>query len=218
MQAENISVLHSTNPVEVQSGVIESVNEQCCRIDADNRHYHATRAFSCMVEPIVNDTVLFSIDTHGLCHILAIIERPDCTDTRLAFPGDVTVAAGKGQLLLNARQGISISSPRSINQTSEKYTLTANKAIFGIESMTAVGAKLVSKFSNVQTIADTVETVATNLLQKLKNSFREIEGLDQSRSRDVINTVKNLYSMRSTQAAILARKDIKVDAERIHMG
>jgi hypothetical protein len=34
----------------------------------------------------------------------------------------------------------------------------------------------------------------------------------------VIQTVKNLYSMRSRQAAILAEKDIKVDAERIHMG
>jgi len=218
MQAEKISVLRSTKPVDVQSGTIESLDELGYRINADTRQYSATRAFSCMVEPMVNDSVLFSIDAGMQCHILAIIERPDCTDTRLAFPGDVTLNAGQGQLHLNGQQGINISSQQSINQTSEGYTLVAKKALFGIESVTAVGSKLVSKIGNVQTIADTVETVAANLLQKLKNSFRVIEGVDQTRSRDVITTVKNLYSMRSKQAAILAKKDIKVDAERIHMG
>lgn len=218
MQAEKITVLRSSNPVDVQSGTIESIDELGYRINTDTRQYPATRAFSCMVEPIVNDTVLFSIDSGMQCHILAIIERPDCTDTRLAFPGDVTLNAEQGQLQLNARQSISISSQQNINLASEEYTLIANKALFGIESVTAIGSRLVSKISNVQTIADTVETVASNLLQKLKNSFRVIEGVDQTRSRDVITTVKNLYSMRSKQAAIIAKKDIKVDAERIHMG
>lgn len=218
MQAEKITVLRSTNQVAVQSGTIASVDEQGYRITADPRHYIAARAFSCMVEPMVNDTVLFSTDAGMQCHILAIIERPDCTDTRLAFPGDVTLNAGQGKLHLNGQQGISISSQQSINQTSEEYNLIAKKALFGIENLTAIGWKLVSKIHNVQTIADTVETVAANLLQKLKNSFRVIEGVDQTKSRDVINTVKNLYSLRSTQAAILAKNDIKVDAERIHMG
>ena len=218
MQAEKVSVLRSTKPVDVQSGTIESLDEQGYRINADTRQYSATRAFSCMVEPIVNDIVLFSIDAAMQCHILAIIERPDCTDTRLAFPGDVTLNAGQGQLHLNAQQGISISSEQHINLASEEYTLLANKALFGIDSLTAIGSKLVSKINNVQTIADTVETVAVNLLQKLKNSFRQIEGVDQVKARDSIHTVRNLYSMRSKQAAILAKKDIKVDAERIHMG
>lgn len=218
MQAEKITALRSSNQVEMQNGTIESVEEQAYRINADNRQYIATRAFSCMVEPIVSDRVLFSIDAAMHCHILSIIERPDCTDARLTFPGDVTLNAGQGKLHLNARQEISISSQQAINQTSEEYTLVAKKALFGIESVTAMGSKLVSKISNVKVIADTVETVAEQLLQKLKNSFRIIEGVDQSRSRDVITTVKNLYSMRSKQAAILAKKDIKVDAERIHMG
>ena len=75
-----------------------------------------------------------------------------------------------------------------------------------------------SKIGQVKTIADRVETVAMHWLQKLTHSFRQVEGVDQLKTRDSIHTVENLYSMRSRQAAILAKKDIKVDAERIHMG
>jgi len=72
--------------------------------------------------------------------------------------------------------------------------------------------------ANVTTIAEKIDTVAKTLLQKLKNSIRTIEGVDQTNAQDAITTVRNLYSLRSRQAAILARKDIKIDAERIHMG
>ena len=45
-----------------------------------------------------------------------------------------------------------------------------------------------------------------------------VEGVDQLKTRDSLHTIDNLYSVRSKQAAILAKKDIKMDAERIHMG
>jgi hypothetical protein len=218
MQTEKITLLRSSDQVDVQTGTIECVDEPGYTINSDTRQYHAVRAFSCMVEPMVNDIVLFSTDAAMQCHILAIIERPDRTETRLAFPGDVTLNAGQGRVHLNGQQGISINSQQDINVATEEYTLIANKALFGVRSITAIGSKLVSKISNVQTIADTVETVASNLLQKLKNSFRQIEGVDQLKTQDSIHTVRNLYSMRTTQAAILAKKDIKVDGERIHMG
>ena len=150
--------------------------------------------------------------------MLSIIERTCSLDTSLAFPCDVSLNAAQGQLQLNGQQGVSISSPQTISQSSKEYTLIADKALFGIDSINAVGSRLVANISNLKTYADTVETVAGNFMQTLKNSFRVIDGVDHSRAKDVIQTVKNLYSMRSRQAAILAEKDIKMDAERIHMG
>ena len=151
-------------------------------------------------------------------HIISIIERPDSTETRMTFPGDITLDAAQGQLHINGKEGLCLHSEKNISQSSEDYTLLAKKAMFGIDSLSAVGSSLVSKISNVQTYADTVETVVDNMLQRLKNSIRFVEGVDQTKSRDFICTVKNLYSMRTKQAAILARKDLKIDAERIHMG
>ena len=218
MQVENITPIQSLAEIQVQYGTIQSSNDRNYQILGHSGTCWATPAFSCLVKPMTGDRVLFSTDTDGQGHILSIVERLDSTETNLNFPGDVTLSASQGQLQLNGQQGINMSSQQQINLVSEKYSLIAKKALFGVESISAIGSKLVAKISHVQTIADTVETIADHWLQKLKNSFRLIEGVDQQRAGDVIHTVKNLYSMRSRQAAILAKKDIKIDAERIHMG
>jgi len=218
MQAEKIAAIHGAAQVQLESGTIESIDESAYRIQGHDGHYSAIRAFSCMVEPIEEDIVLFSIDESLQCHILSIIERPHSKTSNLTFPGDVTFNVSQGQLNVQGQHGLNIVSEQTISMVSEEYSLTTKKALFSVESLSAIGTKLISKIRHIQTIADSVETTADYLLQKLNNSFRQIEGVDQTRSRDMIYTVKNLFSMRSKQAAILAKKDIKMDAERIHMG
>ncbi len=217
MQAENITAIHAGGQIELQSGTVETAGE-FYRIRAGDGCYQATRAFSCLVEPNAGDSVLFSVDDRQFCHILSIIERPGCEVTRLSFPGDVTVASANGSLNIDAQQGLNMVSGQGISQVAESYTLATKKAFLSTDDLTAVGSNLVAKIRYVKTIAERVETVAEHWLQKLRNSFRQVHGVDQLKSRDSIHTIKNLYSMRSRQAAILARQDIKVDAERIHMG
>lgn len=218
MQTEKVVSFNTDNEVQCRTGVIESMDEDVYQIVHLATSYFAKRSFSCMVEPVPGDVVMFSIDAGRQNYILSILERADNKQTRMAFSGDVILDVKQGQLQLNAEQDININTVGNINQVSEEYTVLSKKALFGIDHVSAVGSKLVSKINQVHTIADTVEMVAGNLLHKLKNSFRSIQGVDQSQAKDVIHTVENLYSLRSKQSAILAKKDIKVDAERIHMG
>jgi len=218
MQAEKITSIHGVQEIQLLSGTIEAVNEKVFQILGPSGYVSASKAFSCLVEPEVEDVVLFSINTLGQCHVLSIIERPEHIDASIEIPGSLSLKAHSGDITFHAQQGISINSEKNISLATAEYSLLANKAMFGIDNLSAIGTTLVAKIKRVHTIADTVETVADNLLQKLKNSFRVIAGVEQTKSGDVIHTVKNLYSMRSRQAAILAKKDIKVDAERIHMG
>lgn len=217
MSAEKISVINAPGQVQLLSGVVESDGE-IYRIHTQNGLYDATRAFSCLVEPRQNDTVLFSVDARQHCHILSIVERPGANDASLAFPGDVNLKTDSGGLSIQARRGINMLSGEGINQVAESYALAAKKALVNADDLTAVGSTLVAKVRHIRTIANRVETVADHWLQKLRNSLRQVEGVDQLKTRDSIHTIKNLYSMRSRQAAILAKNDIKVDAERIHMG
>jgi len=217
MKADKLAAIGKDNQFLLQSGTIESIGE-FYRILADDRHHTAVRAFSCIIEPRAGDVVLFSIDERQQCHILSIIERPNCSDTELAFPGNVCLRTSRGELNIHSRRGMNMVCEQEITQVAETFTLAARKGLFKVDSLTAIGSTLVSRIKFVQTIADRLETVAEHWLQKLTNSFRQIDGVDQLKARDSIHTVKNLYSMRSKQAAILARKDIKMDAERIHMG
>ena len=217
MKADTITAINIASQIQLQSGKVESTGK-FYRILTRDRYYSASRAFGCLVEPMANDTVVFSVDARQHCHILSIIERPGSNNTQLTFPGDVTLRADNGELSIQASQGLNMVSMQSINQVAETYTLATKKALLSINDLTAIGHTLVSKFRHVQTIADRIETVAVHWLQKLTYSFRQVEAVDQLKTRDSIHTVKNLYSMRSKQAAILAKEDIKMDAERIHMG
>lgn len=218
MQTEKITAIHSNMQSQVLTGTIEGIDETGYRIVSEAGHFVASRAFSCVVDPQLADNILLSLGPARQCHILSIIDRPGCTDTHLAFPGNVTLSTDKGELSLNGSQGINMSSLQNINMVSVEVNLLAKKGLLSIESLRAVGSTLVSKINNIQTFAHSVETVAEHWLQKLRNSFRQVDGVDQLKTRDSIHTVQNLYSMRSSQAAILAKKDIKMDAERIHMG
>lgn len=218
MKAEKVSAINNSSQFQIQSGTIDAIDQKGYIIQAQNGHHHASRAFSCIVEPEIADTVMFSIDERLQCHILSILERPQDQKTHLDFPGDVTLNASNGQMQLNASQELNISTEKEMNLMSEEMSLISRKALFNIESLRAIGSTLVSRINNVQTFASSLETVAEHWLQKLKNSFRQVDGVDQFKARDSIHTVQNLYSMRSKQAAILAKQDIKMDAERIHMG
>jgi hypothetical protein len=219
MQTEKISTIHSDLQNQILSGTIESLDDLGYRIVSEAGHFVGSRAFSCVVEPQLADTILFiSLGSARQCHILSIIERPDSTDTHLSFPGNVSLTSQQGELSLNGSRGINMSSLQSLNVITEEVNLVAKKGLLNIDNLKAVGTRIVAKITNVQTFAHTLETVAEHWLQKLKNSFRQIEGVDQLKTKDSIHTVQNLYSMRAKQAAILAKKDIKIDAERIHMG
>ena len=218
MKTEKITAIHNQQQTRIESGTIDAFIDGGYRISTPNGHVAAQRAFSCIVEPMTDDVVLFSINERMQGHILAILERVQDKNTCLDFPADVAVKVNEGQLHMNARQGLQLSTQQEMNLLSEKLSVSSEKGLFHINSLTAIGSTLVSKISNIQTFAHTLETVAEHWLQKLRNSFRQVEGLDQLKTRDSLHTVDNLYSMRARQAAVLAEKDIKMDAERIHMG
>ena len=217
MKAENITPINETGEFQLRSGRIETAGE-LYRIVCDNRHYSADRAFSCLLEPRVDDIVLFCIDSWQHCHILSIIERPHANDAKLAFPGDVTFSADQGKLDIEARTGLNLVSRRELNQVAESFSVVSRKGLISIDDLTAIGSSLIGRIKRIQTYADRLETVAGHCLQKLKNSIRLVDGVDQLRAGNVMHEVGNLFSLRSKQSVMLAKKDIRMDAERIHMG
>jgi hypothetical protein len=218
MQTDKITAIHYQDHLRIQSGRIDAINGAEFRIVTEEGHVSAKRAFSCIIEPGLHDSVLFSTDERMQGHILAILERPEDQTTRLDFPGDMTINTANGQMRLNAGAGMSLSTTKALNLLSQDISISASTGLFSIDRLNAIGSTLVTKIGNIQTFAETLETVATHWLQKLKNSLRQIDGLDQLKTRDSLHSIDNLYSMRAKQAAILAKKDIKMDAERIHMG
>ena len=218
MHAEKITPFVGKAHVDVEYGTIQGGKDDHFAIQSQAGLFVATRAFSCIVQPQAGDRVMYSRDDKQQCYILAIIERPVETQTTLAFDGDVCMQSRNGKVSLAAKQGIDLASSEKLTMVAEEVDLVSKKGVFNIESVTSVGEHFNSNIKRVKMFAHSIDTVADRVSQHLKNSFRLIEGVDQTKAGEILTTVKNLFSLRSRQAAVLAKQDVKIDGERIHMG
>jgi len=66
--------------------------------------------------------------------------------------------------------------------------------------------------------ARTVEASADTLMQRLKDSVKIIERLEQVKAKDVIHSIKNIFIQRAKQIDMTADGDVKINGDRIHMG
>lgn len=218
MYAEKITSIHPITEHTSQLAIVLEVNAETVLISHENNTLEASVAFSCLVKPKVGDNVMFShVENHGTV-ILAIITRTDSQALELNFKGDVMLASEKGKLSLHAGQEVNITSNKNINLLSHAMSFISETGLFNIRKAKVNGDTLTSTISAITTLAKSIDIVADRLTQSLKYSIRNIKGMDQTKAGDVLLSVKNLFSLRSKQAALLAKNDLKVDAKRIHMG
>ena len=218
MQAEKITSMSRQPAIEIEYGTVHKLEAKEIVIHSQAGVITAKRAFSCVVNPEAGDKVMYSRDHKEQYYVLAIVERPLQQSARLSFQGDVAIESVQGEILITGQSGLQIASAESIALVSNQVNVIAKKGLINIDDAIVTGEKASSHISRLSVFAKSIDTVADRLSQKLKNSFRVIEGVDQTKAGDVLTTIKNLFSLRARQSAIIAKKDIKIDAERIHMG
>jgi hypothetical protein len=174
-------------------------------------------SFSCLVSPEAGDRVLLSCCA-GQSHILAIIERPNQDDMKLAFPGNVAFQAKEGSIDLLTSQRLSLTSAQAIKVTSAEFSMNSLKMNVHSEEATVSGGKATSQWREVTSIATSFNLIVDSLTQRLKNSFKMVQGVDQQSSQNLLQTIGKTFSVRARDTVIIARKDVKIDGERIHMG
>jgi hypothetical protein len=217
MQPEKVTALNRSVEAGIEFGYVQEDTGRGIVVRGESSTYLATRAFSCLIAPEPGDRVMLGRDSDS-CHVIAVIERPSGKNATLSFQGDLTIDVPQGDVSIASQQQIRLASAKSVDLVSDGINVMAGKGIVNIDDALFAGRQLTSHISNVRTFAKSIETVADRLTQKLQHSFRLIQGVDQTKAGEILATVKNLFSLRSRQSAILAEKDIKIDAERIHMG
>jgi len=217
MSINNVMPLFSGQSSELEYGLVQSCSQEKFIIKADSGIYSANRAFSCLLMPQAGDKVM-CVFLDKQYYILAIIERPNEQSMELSFPSDVILMSRNGQFNIHSNKAVGINSSENIDLSSQQLNVVAEKSLFNINSIIAVAKQYSGHVQAMQVISKSIETVADRSISSFKFALKNVEGLDQTKAGDVISSIKNLFSLRSRQAAILAKKDIKVDAQRIHMG
>lgn len=205
--ADNIVSISPTAANNV-SGRIVKIQDGHIQIDYEGQLIKAQKAFSCLVEPLYNDVVLFSQDQHQQAYVIAILQRDEDSSMNLQLAPNTTLASSK-MLTLHSEQ-ITQFSQRSLQKTKEA-TIDFHQGLIK-------GEKLHSHIRHIHNISDLISTMAKQAIQKFNSYVRKTDSLDQVQAAQMSRNVDGLYTMNSKHTIMVSQKDTKIDGEHIHMG
>ena len=192
----------------VQFGIVRSAIENKYAVEVAGVSITASKAISCLITPLIADYISFITDGKR-SFITAVLERETKTEpVSIKTEQDLTIDApnvkilGKNTLSLTSSATQFLSSELAIG--TEKLELTATDAETRVNRLTHVGK--------------TLKTILSDILLRASVALRVIDTTDHQKAKQIsINADKHL-SLKGDLTSIIGKSDVKVDAERVHLG
>ena len=108
--------------------------------------------------------------------------------------------------------------PGKISVASQEVNVSARRASFFLEEARNNIKAVVSKIGSAKLIVDKLETTASLIIEKAKNSYRTTENLNQVKAGRMIMLIQSTFHLKSKSSIIKAEEDVKVKGEKIHLG
>lgn len=170
----------------------------------------ASRAASCLVAPDVGDKVLIARSDDGEeVYVLAILTRNEAQPTAIAVDGELHIAA---------REGIRLSTAGDIETTGRTMTVHVEEAKLFVQSMAYLGREIVSQVNVAKVMGTRLDGVWQSVRQHAKRVYRTATEGEYVRAGSVDVRADNQLSLHGDNAAVTAKKLVKMDAGQIVMG
>jgi hypothetical protein len=217
MNPKVIPIQANQDYCQLVNATVKSVSQQSVMVDLGIRMVNARKAFSCLVAPRLDDSVLVS-QTGSDYFILAVLERAAEQDMALSFPANVKMTAAEGQIDLIAGKDINLLSTAKTNLLSAEINMTSAEMNVNAGKLTAHTADVESHSQSIKLYTQMFSSVAKQVSQKTDILVRWVEQVETLNIGNLIQNVRKNYTSHSDQAVITASKDMRIDGERIHMG
>lgn len=218
MQTASVVNLHGRGSAITEHGHVMGGGEDGYVVQGATGTFVAAVAFSCMVRPMAGDRVLYTRGEDGSAFILSILARPTGPDAVVSFPGDVVLETAKGRVTLAGAEGIDMTTGSSVNMLASEVNIAAESSKLTIAQVQALSSSFTGNVGKVRLFSDAIDVVAKRATQRLKTCFRWVEQMEHVTAGQMINSVRNLFSVRARQSSIKAKDDVKIDGKRVHLG
>ena len=168
--------------------------------------------------PELGDKVMCYRSETGEVYVLHVLQRQQGVENTLSFHGNTRVDVTGGAMSVNSQKSINFVAKEGISNVGRDFSVTSQSANLVSSDIDVKGKTAKVRLSKLSSVVTMIESVADNLVQTLKTSFRMIKDHEHVKAGNVLHDVDNAHITRSEGVFITARKDVKVDAERIHMG
>jgi hypothetical protein len=90
--------------------------------------------------------------------------------------------------------------------------------IEGAKGVRLEGPQVTVETERLRQVVGVVETHARRILERAKDTYRDVEGLAQLRAGDVRHVASNTFRTLARHLRLRAKKTAKIDGEQIHLG
>ncbi len=216
----NVAVLRKNAPcwhVSLAYGLVMERREDRYRIEADDGvSLWVCKAEGCLLQPDIGDRVLITADVAAGGYILMVLDKVGaCYD--MVFPGEASLRTEAGPLKLQA-DDIIVCGDKSVALEAPEIEIAgiSGKVRFAVCSLLTSILEVRSKKA-VQVI-DILDSVIGRATERVRDSFRWIENLEQIRAGRIRTIVKDRFSVKAGHASLISEEEVTIDGEKIHIG
>jgi hypothetical protein len=195
---------------------VNALRGDCFELQYKGKSIMARKAYSCLLEPIADDTVSYILDEYQQAYVIAILHRSNDCDAELNVPSKTIINCSDQLTIRSGKQTSFISD--SIQNLSNKFNVKTESAAIDFKHSVIKGDKLYSHIQVVNMVADLLNTMVRQGIQKFSSYVRKTEQVDQVQAGQMGRKVEGLYTMNSKHTVMMSQKDTKIDGEHIHMG
>lgn len=216
---KNVVSLHKNNYSLNETGTVKGKSGSFFVLETQEGLINARKAFSCIVEPEPGDKVLVNISERE-CYILSILERPfeHGQNLSLEFPADAKFKAPNGQIDIISSKDLNILSAGKTDLFSSKLNISSMDAEMKAKRFKSSMDEVDVTAKKITLFSETLISMAKRVTQTAQNIMRKVEGVETVSAGNLIQNIKKVFSQNSGHTVFTAKKDMKIDAKRIHMG
>ena len=199
-------------------GVVESVSGGVFVLHHEDGEIAAKRATGCLLKPEREDTVLWWSDGRGAAYIITVLERQGANSAELSVEGDLLLASEKGGVSISGAERVDLTSGQKVSITGPRLELDSVEMEVSTQRLGFWARMVETRAGVIKLMARSLDSVIDRVHQKMKDCVRRVEGTDITKAAQITQEADQLYSLDCGYGAINADKDVKIDAEHIHLG
>jgi hypothetical protein len=200
-------------------------------VRSNDGEHRAQVAPSCLLLPESGDSVLLCLTPDlplagvrdGMLvlpchqHILAVLARADAAQASVLLPGGVRLATQAGSLRIEGQE-IEIAATTGLKASTPQLTLEAVRGDLRFGHANASAGSVTACIGELRMFARNLTTQVDRLVQKVRNSFRTVDELDDLHAGRTRWEVEGHAQLHARQVTLLAEGAVKVDGQRIDLG
>lgn len=211
---QNIIPLPQSN-TELCTGVIKFKHVEYCIVHASNGLHQSQKAASCLIEPQVGDVVMLC-KTGDVSYIIAILQQAQ-PKTSINLTGDINLSTA-GALSIHAAKGLDLHTQGKLSQLCSELQQVSTQHIVTTTDLNVHSQQSKLTTEQAQIHAEQCHSFINRVYQRADQVMRWVETIETAQIGNLVQSVRQTWNARSNNTVITAKQDVKVDAQRIHMG